>query len=137
MKNCDCEEPCEDCEHEEKVDLDNISNVLFGGITNAKESSEEEVPAEEVEEPVEESSEEVSEEDSEGENIEEEVEEKSEESDKENIEKEVKEEVKKKPSKVECEDKEYKDPITEDYKKEFNNKIGRKIRGKRYAEDFY
>ena len=48
MADCDCKEPCEDCKHEDSVDLDNISNVLFDSLSNAddKESVEEEEEAE-------------------------------------------------------------------------------------------
>jgi hypothetical protein len=154
MKDCDCEEPCEDCKHEEKVDLDSISNVLFGNTVNAKESSgEAEVPEEGSKEEIDEEKVEAEEADEESSEEELEVEEEMSEEveDKETIEKEVKEDGKKvkaiegRPSKPQEskilekskkeEKKDYKDPITEDYKKEFNNKIGKNIWGKRFGED--
>ena len=41
--------------------------------------------------------------------------------------------ISKKPSKVECEKKEYKDPITKEYKLDFNNKVGRRVWGESYG----
>jgi hypothetical protein len=88
---CNCKEPCEDCKHEEKIDLDNISDLLFneaGLQANAEKKKE-------------------SKEDKPG---------------KEKLDKD--EPVKKEASKNTV-NAVYKDPISEEYKLMWNNKIGK------------
>lgn len=118
-------------DNKKEVDLDNISNVLFSGLDSVSDDKEEQDEEPVEEEKVEEAEEVETKEEKKDKKLEEqeEVEEKVAKT------QEIKEN--KKPSKIECEDKEYKDPITEEYKLEFNNKIGKKVRGERYAENFY
>ncbi|MBW2977226.1 hypothetical protein KY331_00110 [Candidatus Woesearchaeota archaeon] len=89
MTNCNCKEPCEDCK-EEKVDLDNISGLLFNEVSN--------------------------------ENVQEEKEQKPKRS--KNKVKKSKAVKKESPRKIECENINYKDPVSEEYKLMWNNKMG-------------
>ena len=114
MTECDCKEPCEDCQHEETVDLDNISSLLFNEVNSGVEKESKGKKQEKKEVKVEK----------------EEIEEK-----KDSKKKEKSKEIKKASRKVECEKREYKDPITEEYKLKFNNKIGRKVWGNKYGEN--
>jgi len=97
MKTCDCKEPCEDCKHEEKVGLDDISNVLFSGLNGSLESKAEE-PKKEIKQ------------------------------EEKKVSKEQPKQAKKEiPRKLECENTDYKDPVSEEYKLMWNNKMGQHI----------
>jgi len=100
MKECNCKEPCEDCKHEENVNLDDISGVLFNDLNNNLGDKSQENKEVETEVKVEELN-----------------------SKKENKEK-PKVVKKENPRKIECENIKYKDPIKEEYKLEQNNKMG-------------
>jgi len=86
VKSCDCKEQCEDCE-EEKVDLDNISNLLFNEIDN--DSIQKEEGTKQIEQS------------------------------------EIKKVQKaKEPKKIEFQNTDYKDPISDEYRRMWNNKMG-------------
>ena len=93
MTNCDCKEPCEDCK-EEKIDLDNISSLLFNEVS--KQAVQEEKPKQKIQV-------------------------KPKKTNKAQNPKTLKKES---PRKIECENIKYKDPVSEEYKLMWNNKMG-------------
>lgn len=94
MKECNCKEPCEECKHEESVNLDDISGVLFNdlksNLVNKSQKTNEEV-VKEV---------------------------------KSNNKEKPKSVKKESPKKTGSENIKYKDPVKEEYKLEQNNKMG-------------